>query len=440
MDMKSLLVRISAVVALLVASGVDMSGTGMAEFSEGDVLEVSAVCRMSTASAGGDAAMLESKALSVASEVQPEDISRQLPDSIYVGGQVQHVQGIAYDKLSDCMYMSFTSRFVKTDRNGNILASIDRIPGHLGAMTFDPVGRKVYASLEFKDDEIGQAIARTLNVAVTSSSVFYVAIIDVDKLTEVGQSGENSDVIKTVCVREACNDYDAKVMVDGVELEHRFACSGIDGVTIAPAIGSVEKSLSKAKKLYLYVAYGVYGKVDRQDNDYQVILKYDLASLEKYARPVSFDVIHTDGPKKSLAKYFIFTGNTNWGVQNLAYDEYTGDFFMAVYKGKKPQYPNYDLFAFKMEQKPFKSVLRGVTYASKKVSQLVLDDSMGLYDNASGVYGWRFKWGSTGLNPLGNGLWYISENAKDKSTGEQSCNARLYRWTGAADSPFVKGR
>ena len=50
-----------------------------------------------------------------------------LPDSIYVGGQLQHVQGIALDQEKGCMYMSFTSRFLKVDMNGRILASIDRI-------------------------------------------------------------------------------------------------------------------------------------------------------------------------------------------------------------------------------------------------------------------------------------------------------------------------
>lgn len=359
-----------------------------------------------------------------------------LPQTVYVGGQVQHVQGIAYDAEAECMYMSFTSRFVKTDLKGNILASIDRIQGHLGAMTFDPVGRKVYASLECKDDEIGRGIAKTLNVDVVSSSVFYVAIIDVDKLNSLNESAENTDVFKTVCVHDACDDYAAKIQADGQELEHRFACSGIDGLTIAPAVGSKEKSLSRAKKLYLYVAYGIYGDVKRQDNDYQVVLKYDLSNLDKFARQVSFGSFHYDGPKKPLAKYFIFTGNTNWGVQNLAYDENTGDFFMAVYKGRKPQYPNYDLYAFKLAQKPFKSVLKGVAYCPGKVSQLVLDSTLGTLDETSGVSGWKFKWGSTGLNPLGNGLWYISENAKDKNTGTQSCTARLYRWTARTDIPF----
>lgn len=79
---------------------------------------------------------------SVLSDTQSQINAQQLPQTIYVGGQVQHVQGIAYDGKAGCMYMSFTSRFVKTDLNGNILASIDRIQGHLGAMTFDPVGRR----------------------------------------------------------------------------------------------------------------------------------------------------------------------------------------------------------------------------------------------------------------------------------------------------------
>ncbi len=438
MDMKSLSIIKVAVVALAALLGTDVFGVNTVTPADDVVLETESIeCNVFFPASEMMQSIPDFTRLADLSEVQPQVDVNQLPQTIYVGGQVQHVQGIAYDGKAGCMYMSFTSRFVKTDLNGNILASIDCIQGHLGAMTFDPVGRKVYASLECKDDEIGQGIAKTLNVAVVSTSVFYIAIIDVDKLTELGQNAENSDVIKTVCVREACDDYDAKIKVDGGEIEHRFACSGIDGVTIAPAIGSKEKSLSDAKKLYLYVAYGVYGKVDRTDNDYQVILKYDLASLEKYSRPVVFETIHSSGPKKPLAKYFIFTGNTNWGVQNLAYDENTGDFFMAVYKGKKPQYPNYDLYAFKMDQKPFKSALHGVPYFSGKVSQLVLDSALGLSDNVSGVSGWRFKWGSTGLNPLGNGLWYISENAKDKATGTQSCTARLYRWTGDSAMPFV---
>lgn len=364
-----------------------------------------------------------------------EAVAADMPESIFVGGQAQHVQGIAYDAEGQCMYMSFTSRFLKVDLKGNVLASIDRIQGHLGAMTFDPVGRKVYASLECKDDQIGQGIAKTLSVDVVKESVFYIAIIDVDKLDKVGADPEDGEILRTVCLLEPCEDYSAEVNADGSVLKHRFGCSGVDGVTIAPAVGSAEKSLESARRLYLYVAYGIYGEIDRKDNDYQVMLQYDLKSLDRWARPVKFGTAHLDGPKKPLAKYFIFTGNTTYGVQNLAYDPFTGDMFMAVYKGKKKQYPNYGLYAFSLSQKPFKAALENVPYMSVKCRQLRLDDTMGLNDPATGIHGWNFKWGSTGLDPLGDGLWYISQNFKSDD-GKQSCRVVLYRWTGSAEAPF----
>lgn len=377
----------------------------------------------------------------IENKVDTSDISN-LPKSIYVGGQVQHVQGIAYDRETGCMYMSFTSRFLKVDRDGKIIASIDRIQGHLGAMTFDPVGRKVYASLECKDDEIGRGIAKALDVEVVSEPVFYIAIIDVDALNEPGADPEDGRVLRTVCVREACGDYAARIPVDGSSdvVGHRYACSGIDGVTIAPEIGSRQKKLSDAKKRYLYVAYGIYGDLSRSDNDYQVILQYDLASLEKYSRPVVFGTVHRSGPSKPRNKYFLFTGNTTWGVQNLVYDESTGNFLVAVYKGRKPQYPNWDLYCFSLAQKPFKAPLSGVPYQRGKVRQLSLNPELGQKDSSTGIRGWRFRWGSTGLNSIGGGLWYISESGRDKTTKLYHCDATLYRWTGGTERPFEKCR
>ena len=332
------------------------------------------------------------------------------------------------------MYV-YVIHLLKVDLKGNVLASIDRIQGHLGAMTFDPVGRKVYASLECKDDQIGQGIAKTLSVDVVKESVFYIAIIDVDRLDRMGADPEDGEILRTVCLLEPCGDYSAEVNVDGSVLRHRFGCSGVDGVAIAPAIGSSEKSLEKAGRLYLYVAYGIYGDIDRKDNDYQVMLQYDLKSLDRWARPVRFGTAHMDGPKKPAAKYFIFTGNTTYGVQNLAYDPYTGDMFMAVYKGKKKQYPNYSLYAFSLSQKPFRAELANVPYMPGKCRQLKLDGSIGHEDPATGISGWTFKWGSTGLDPLGDGFWYISQNTKS-ADGKQCCKAVLYRWTGSADVPF----
>lgn len=358
-----------------------------------------------------------------------------LVDSVYVGNQIQHVQGIALDREKGYMYMSFTSRFVKTDLTGKIVASIDRIQGHLGAMTFDPVNRKVYASLECKNDEIGKGIAKKLNVNVSDESCFYVAIIDVDKLMEIGADPEDGVALKTVFLKEPYEDYKATVKVDGEELKHRFCCSGIDGITIAPAVGTKEKDLKKAGKLCLYVAYGVYGDVNRKDNDYQAVLCYDLKSLADNAENMRFGTMHKSGPKKPMSKYFIFTGNTEYGVQNLAYDSHTGNIFMAVYKGKKPEYPNYKMYAFNVGQKPFRQKLEGVPYAGK-VRQLKIAD-IGLEDAATGLRGWNFNWGATGMFSIGDGLWYFSENTSDKLVKTYGCMARLYEWTGNPENPFV---
>ena len=325
--------------------------------------------------------------------------SKEFPQHIRIEGGKLHVQGIALDQKENCMYCSFTSAFYKTDLEGNITGSVTGINGHLGAMTFDPVGRKVYSSLELKNDSIGKGIAKTLGADVydKEESRFYVAEIDVDKIT--GMDMPFDEVIKLHPIEEAGKDYLASVEVDGLKLDHRYGCSGIDGVTIGPAFGTDSK-----KNDHLYVGYGIYGDTTRVDNDYNIILCYPLKDMSK---PVH--------------KYFVFTGNTTYGIQNMAYDSNSEKLFLAVYKGKKSQYPNYPLFALDIRQKPYMGTLKNVPYETGEVEQL---DVCG---------NWHFKWGSTGLCPLGDGRWYISENSKEK--GIQICNARMYMMDG--DTPFV---
>lgn len=346
--------------------------------------------------------------------------SMSLPAVIHADGGKSHVQGIALDKKKDRMYFSFTTSFVKTDLQGNVLGSIDRIQGHLGAMTFNPKDRKVYASLECKDDVIGAG----LSSFAKGRSLFYVAVIDVDKLNSIGMDSENNDIFKIVCVKEAVKDYHSSQILDGEELEHRYGCSGIDGITIAPKIGKI------GGRSFLYVAYGIYGDNSRKDNDYQVLLRYDLKKLRKYSRTVRFGDFYDGGPEEPLEKYFIFTGNTTWGVQNMTYDVSSKRMFLAVYKGKKENFRNYDLFSFNIFIKPDKRVLEGAGYDSEIHS--VIGSS------TEPVQGYRFKWGSTGMSPAGKGVFYISENGKDPESGNQKCDACLYLWTGNPEEPFVR--
>ncbi len=318
----------------------------------------------------------------------------RVPLDIYAEGGDHHVQGIAFDREKGCMYFSFTTQFVKTDLNGNVLGTIDKIQGHLGAMVFNPEGRKVYASLECKDDQIGAE----LSTFAKGHSLFHIAIIDVDKVTSIGMDSEDNEAFQVVCIREAGKDYAAKVIVDGKTLEHRYGCSGIDGITIAPKLGR-----SRGKN-YLYVAYGIYGDTTRTDNDNQVLLRYRFGQLRKYARTVRFGTFSESGPAKPDKKIFIPTGNTTYGIQNMTYDSGSCCLFLAVYPGEKSHLPNYSTFT--------------VDFRNGKIR------------------GSHFKWGTTGISPVGNGLWYISENGT--LNGKQNSHAHLYRWTDIPEDPFER--
>jgi hypothetical protein len=327
-----------------------------------------------------------------------------LPDEIHVEGGKFHVQGIAWDKKEKCLYCSFTSAFYKTDIQGNVIGSVNDINGHLGDITFNPDTRKAYASLEFKNDEIGKGIADALGAERhdDKKSRFCIVEIDVDKIQ--GQDTPFEDVAILHNVEEAAADYQTDVDIDGTILKHRYGCSGIDGISTGPEFGSSSKKVT-----CLYVAYGIYRDTLRKDNDYNIILCYDLKN-----------------PGILKNKYFVYTGNTTYGVQNMEYDPYTGYMYLAVYPGKKPQFPNFRLFALNMTQKPYSGRLKNVPY--HYTDCLLLDVHEG----------WHFKWGSTGLWPLGDGRYYISHNGKDEKG--QYCKAILYNNSKSEESPFEQAK
>ena len=319
-----------------------------------------------------------------------------LPSQIYSGEHGKfHVQGIAYDAARQCMYISFTTALLKFDMQGRLVASVEGLTGHLGCLAMNPDDGRLYGSIEYKHDTIGKGISKGTGTTNSEEDGFYIAIFDLDRLTR--QHMDASDVMTTVYIKEALTDYSASVSNGGRQVEHRFGCSGIDGVTFAPAPGK------QHGKHLLYVAYGVYGDTERTDNDYQVLLAYDVSRWQRYEQPLSPTNLHKSGPAKPKAKYFAHTGNTTYGIQNLAYDPWTGYILAAVYPGKKPQYPNYGLFAMK---------------------GLVLPVAQG----------WHFPWGSTGICSLGDCHFYISHNGK--KDGLQNTTVHLYRWTDDAERPL----
>ena len=126
------------------------------------------------------------------------------------------------------------------------------------------------------------------------------------------------------------------------------------------------------------------------------------------------------------------TGNTRYGIQNLSYDKHSGDYYTFVYKGSKSNYPNYDLFVIDGKKKPVKK--RVELYGREEEWDVLTLANKGIKDK-SGINGWYFDYGSTGVAPLGDGRFYISHHYRD-SSGGHGTTIRTYRWTGDEAVPF----
>jgi len=336
---------------------------------------------------------------------------------VYRGG---HIQGIAVDRERKYIYCSFTTELVKLDMEGNEIGSVRGFLGHLGCLAYCEEDGRIYASLEYKNDEIGKGVLHTLGVRNEIKNAFYVAMFDGDKITRHGMSAEADGIMQTVFLREPTEDYLYEWEENGVPGKHRFGCSGIDGITFAPIRG--EKRL--------LVAYGVYGDTERTDNDYQVLLSYCREDLAPYESVLTARHIHENGPRSCRERFFVYTGNTTYGVQNMEYDPYTGDIFLAVYRGQKEAFPNFKMYEIDLSKEPEEALLRGMDgiYGT----QLFLKER-GLCDK--GIFGYRFPYGSTGMIALGDGYFYFSEDHGSK--GEFSSDIRLYRYTGQAEKLFL---
>jgi len=333
-----------------------------------------------------------------------------------------HVQGIAVDLKGGYIYYSFTNLLAKYDFSGKLVGTLVGWTGHLGDLDFNPDDGKVYGSLEYKAD-----------------NAFYIAVIDVSRLDRIGVEASETELFRTVYLPEVASDYSADVDGDGRfdgniadTADHRYGCSGIDGVAFGPAFGQAEG------KRFLTVAYGIYGNTDRSDNDHQVLLQYDTAEWGRFARPLSEAAPHRNGPAQADGKYFVRTGNTTYGVQNLAYDPAAERWLMGVYQGRKASFPNYLLFAVEARERPVMVDLIGVPSPDgpKWEQGLLLGLAEdGLEDPATGIRGWHQK-ADVGLQPVGGGLHYLAVNSG--GNGEQAADLTLMRWTGDAREPLVK--
>jgi hypothetical protein len=355
--------------------------------------------------------------------------AKDFPRTIYSKEwKAGHIQGIAVDAQKGYIYYSFTTMLIKADLQGNIIGTVKGLLGHLGCIEFNEEDGRIYGSLEYKNDSIGRGILQQENTTKHWDSAFYVAIFDVDKITHEGMSAEKDGIMTSVYLPTVLEDFEAKVVSNGKTLEHRYGCSGFDGITFGPKFGKSDG------KRYLTIAYGIYGDASRTDNDYQVLLQYDTKDWAKYEHPLSQEAMHTFGPKKPAGRYFVYTGNRNWGVQNMEYDATRNFWFLATYETKKSDFSGFTLHVIDGNIAPKKQNLKGVEYA-KKQNVLTLC-GRGMTDpNHIDVRGWHFDKASTGIHALGNNYFYISHRKRNKPF--QSCTATLYRFIGSETKPFV---
>lgn len=330
-----------------------------------------------------------------------------------------HIQGIAIDEKNGYVYHSFTDMLVKTDLKGNVIGTVEGFTGHLGDLDFNTQDGRVYGSLEYKAEE-----------------AFYIAIFDVTKINAVGMDAEDSGIVTAVYLEEVVEDFTADMDGNGVfdgnianTADHRYGSSGIDGVSFGPEFGK------KNGKQQLMVAYGIYRNNARPDNDHQVILQYDVSGWGKYERQLTQADPHTSGPADEAAKYFVHTGNTNYGVQNLAYDEHSNLWYMGVYRGSKPEYPNRTLYVLDGTAAPQKQILEGQPNEETGLVLPLLQE--GLSHEPTGIYGWEFK-SDVGIEPIGGGYFYVARDFDDYSSGhkQEAATLELHRWTGEGTSGF----
>jgi len=331
------------------------------------------------------------------------------------GYKTGHIQGIATDKERKYMYYSFTTCLIKTDMQGNVVGSVKGLAGHLGCIAYNYENGRVYGSLEYKHDSVGTKILKKQTSVADVEDGFYVAIFDVDKIDRLDMDAERDGIMTAVYLPEVLKDYYA----DG----HKYGCSGIDGLTFAPIAGDVNG------KKYLYVAYGIYGDVTRDDNDYQVILRYNIDNWKNYEGSLNQNDMHRNGPETPDSKYFLYTGNTRYGIQNLEYDEVTNCIFAAVYRGQKETFPNFHMYVIDMKKPVTNEKLKN----SDECGEVLHLAEIGQRDEKTGIYGIDFPYGNTGIISLGDGYFYFSENyTQDLADGKAfGSNVRLYKFDGS---------
>ena len=329
---------------------------------------------------------------------------------------VKHCQGIAVDEDSGYIWYSYTTMLVKCSFDGKIVASVTGVPGHMGDITYNKADTKIYCG-HYSSGRTG----------------FYILIFDTTKITKMNMK-PTKDIVRSVYVKEAYEDYLFTHKIENedgtvTELPHRYGCSGIDGVTMGPDF------MKKSKKELLTVAYGTYAEKSRKDNNYQVLLQYDVTGWwNDFGQDIS-QTAHRSGPAE-CGKFFVFTGNTTWGTQTMEYFDELNIWVLNCYKGVKESYNKYTLFAVDGDIKPKKQKLKGQPEADRQYVLSLYTD--GSYDAKHNIWGWYSDYGVQGVAYVRDGLFYVCQPYKSW-TGKKLaiCYLNVWKTNKNGNGPFT---
>ena len=190
---------------------------------------------------------------------------------------------------------------------------------------------KIYGSLEYK-----------------ASERWYICVFDGAKITEMDMPYTTPGVMYGLYVPQVGDDFKNELTAgehrnSATSMGHRYGTGGIDGITFGTlpgrgydTTGDGTVDQSTGDKRYMIVTYGPYGNAQRYDNENFVFLVYDPENITSdNLLPFTEDLLTQDYTENQKLFYkhklFCYAGNQTYGVQQLEYDEKTGDLWLECY-------------------------------------------------------------------------------------------------------------
>ena len=281
---------------------------------------------------------------------------------------ISHLQGMAYD--GTYFYLSFTNIIAKMDKNGNTVATLvlndDDGSGfiqspHLGDCTY--YDGKLYVSYTPKT---GYTAELTYDFA--TDRIAYAFIVEVDKLTQMNQTPDDS-FVSCAYLGDALIPYatakwwqdsqgndipDARIEGENrpvefdddtnktyVKLGGKYGLlNSLDAVTVAPQIGNTNSEEQYLTYALNAIGYGDganakysnnFAVTDRLDNDYLVIGQVPISKISQVEVPYSQIATAPSIGLTDLELYFFYCGYHEYMGQTVTYDAHTKTLMVGLY-------------------------------------------------------------------------------------------------------------